>query len=597
MAEAVPPHRYHIHQQRSSVLAEKPHPHPMWLRIGNILARIFLVLSALCLGVVALIATLSTVWLMTSAKDGNLTQSMSIFTITHAPTLPVLLCGLACAVLICLICFFVWKHAELLDGAQGLLVLLGATFCLQVLLILLVQTRNTNWGDSWMIRNFITKALEDGIPSIFSGPYKTLFYDARLYFSCYPFQAAYFWVLYGLRFVFGDFAYMVFQLFSALATELGVLSLVVIGEKLGLNNQGRRILMLLIALCFPMYVLSMFIYGNAQGCGLGLAFLACQVNALTTRRLLLPATTPQNSEEPHARDFTSIKWIVLSLVPLTAALCIKATFILFAIAALIVWFVVAIRSRHAWELVLCIAIVAVANSVSGLPFQALKAASGGYEFTGALTTLNHLELGLRMGTGEFYVSINQGKQTYAPGGWSNYANSIWEAANGDAEYQNEWALEALKTDIASFIQDPSYGAWFFSTKLATEWADPTYQCFYYLTLCLRGDGSGLNLADTSRPLGMLSTVLTFILDGYQTLIFIAAFGYIVGIIRRWKHSEANLVGLLLAVVFFTGFGCYLLWEAKSVYVLPYAIVIIPLAAAGLDGVLSRLVKNRAPNRH
>lgn len=43
--------------------------------------------------------------------------------------------------------------------------------------------------------------------------------------------------------------------------------------------------------------------------------------------------------------------------------------------------------------------------------------------------------------------------------------------------------------------------------------------------------------------------------------------------------------LLIAATFFTGFGCYLLWEAKAVYVLPFAIVVLPLAAEGLEQAL------------
>lgn len=590
MTENVPAHRYHIHQQRAAALPEKTNPLPKWQHAGDILARIGLILTAICLGAVTLVAVVSTIWLMTSKKDGNLTQSMSIFTIVHGPTLTVLLTGFACALAIGLICYFAWKYGEFLDGNQGLKLLLGATFGLQVIIILLMQTRNTNWGDSWMIRNFITKALKSGVASIFTGPYKGLFYDARLYFSCYPFQATYFWLLYALRFVFGDFAYMVFQLLNSLATELGVVSLIVLGKELGLRERGQRVLMVLVALCLPMYWLCTFIYGNAMGCGLGLVFLACQAKALTAQHL----THPQEHNTSH--NTSSLKWIAVSFVPLAATLCIKATFILFAIGALLTWVVVAVRSRRARELALCIAVIAGANALSGLPFQALRAASGGYEFMGSLTTLNHLELGLRMGAGEFYVSINQGGQVFAPGGWSNYANAIWEEASGNAEIQNRWALAALQNDIAGFLADPAYGIWFFSTKLATEWADPTYQSLYYLSNCILADGTRINPADTSTPLGMLCTVLTFILDGYQTVMFIAALGYLIFVTHRWRHGSANHIVLLLAAVFFTGFGCYLLWEAKAVYVLPFAIVIIPLAAAGIDCTLSTISKSDSTSR-
>lgn len=107
-------------------------------------------------------------------------------------------------------------------------------------------------------------------------------------------------------------------------------------------------------------------------------------------------------------------------------------------------------------------------------------------------------------------------------------------------------------------------------------------------------------------MGLACTVLTFLLDGYQTLTLAAALGALAQVRRRWgiDHGCAGLgeeVALLLAATFFVGFGCYLLWEAKSVYLLPFACILLPLSAAGLDAVLAwlkarvaRLVASRRP---
>lgn len=544
-----------------------------WRRAGDTLGIIGLVLVAICLGIVLLEVGLSTIWLMVGANDGNLTQSMSIYTWFSSSSFAVLGAGVLGAVALLALCYLAARYARFFDGKFGLRVLLVATFLFQALIILCMQTRDTYWGDSWMIRDFVQKALDSGVASLFSGAYSTLFYDARLYFSCYPFQASVFWVLYALRIVFGEYAYMVFQLLSAAVVEIGVLSLVVLGEKLGLSVQGRRVLMVLIAACLPMYWLSLFIYGNAMGCGFALAFLALQACSLQEKRRL-----------------RSVLYAAFSLIPLTLALCIKATFILFAIGAVLAQIVVAVHNRSGLGLAACVVVVALAHTLSGLPFQALKAASGGYEFMGSLTTLNHLELGLRMGYGEFYISIDGGEVSYAPGGWSNYANAVWEASNGDARLQNEYACESLIRDLSDFAVDPSYVGWFFSTKLATEWADPTYQSLYYLSMCGLPDGSRVNPADTNSALGIVCTVLIFFLDGYQSVVFAAAFGIVIWACWHWRRGAFNTSLLLLGATFFTGFGCYLLWEAKAVYVLPYAIVIIPLAALALDKLLSRFAK-------
>lgn len=559
-------------------------------QLGGALARVGLALSACMLGVVLLVVCFSTVWLMVGADDGNLTQSMSLRTWLGASTRVDLALGVAGVLVVVALCRLAWNRGQVLDGHVATRALVAGTFVFQLVVILALQAHDTYWGDSWMVSDFVDKAMSGGVESLFRGPYHTLFYDARLYFSCYPFQATFFWLLYGLRLVFGEFSFMAFQVLSALSTSLGVWALLSLTESLAPSVGARRVAWVLVALCLPMYWLSAFLYGNALGCGLALAFLAMQARAM------------------GCGGRAAAAWCAGSLVPLMAALCVKATFVLFAIGAVLAWLVLALMRRRAWGLVGCVAVVACAHALSGLPFAALRAASGGYEFGEPLTTLNHIELGLRMGAGEFYVSVDGGVYEYAPGGWSNHANAVWQASGENADVQNAIAVHELASDVLDFATRPAYAARFFAVKLATEWADPTYQSLYYLSMCGNASGARANPADESTLLGAACARLTNLLDGYQTVTFASAFGLVAVACRRWgrrgepaaeddvstgEGSRATL--LLLAAVFFTGFGCYLLWEAKAVYVLPFAIAIVPLASAGLSAAL-RYTNRLFPHR-
>ena len=555
--------------------------------VGAALARVGLAMSACCLGVVVLVVCLSTVWLMVGADDGNLTQSMSIRTWLGADTRLDLALGLVGAIVVLALCRLAWSRGRMLDGPSATWALVVGTLLFQLLVILALQARDTYWGDSWMVSDFVDEALAGGVTSLFRGPYRTLFYDARLYFSCYPFQATFFWLLYGLRLAFGDLAFMAFQVLSALSTSLGVWALMSLVGSLTSSAGARRVAWVLVALCLPMYWLSTFLYGNAMGCGLALAFLAMQARAM------------------GERGRAAVGWCAGSLVPLALALCVKATFVLFAIGAVLAWLVVALCRGRAWGLVGCVAVVACAHALSGLPFSALRTASGGYEFGEPLTTLNHIELGLRMGAGEFYVSVDGGVYEYAPGGWSNHANAVWQASGENADVQNEVATHELAADVLGFASHPLSAARFFAVKLATEWADPTYQSLYFLSMCGNAAGARVNPADESASLGIVCARLTNLLDGYQTVTFSAALGLLVLACRRWGDGQdgpaplevraSRATALLLAAVFFTGFGCYLLWEAKAVYVLPFAIAVIPLASAGLSAAL-RYTNRLFPHR-
>ena len=565
-------------------------------RVGDALAGVGLALTAVMLGIVLAVVVWSTIWLMVGADDGNLTQSMSIRTWLGAGSLATLGPGLVWALLVLALCYLAWRKGRALDGPRATWALVLGSFVVQLVVILALQARDTYWGDSWMICDFVDRAVEQGVAAIFHGPYRTLFYDARLYFSCYPFQATFFWLMYGLRLVFGDLSYLVFQVLSAAATSLGVWALLSLATSVCPGERPRRVAWVLVALCAPMYLLSTFLYGNAMGCGFALAFLALQARAMGSR----------------GRE--TLLWCAVSVVPLALALCVKATFVLFAIGAVLAWLVISLCRRSGWGLVGCMVAVAVAHALSGLPFSVLEAASGGYEFGGSLTTLNHLELGLRMGAGEFYVSVDDGPYEYAPGGWSNHANAVWQASGENGEVQNSIAMHELAADVLDFAEHPGYAARFFAVKLATEWADPTYQSLYYLSMCGNADGARANPADESTPLGAACSVLIDLLDGYQTLTFAAALGAVVLAFRGMRRGvgkassdAAAFVGelaasgapadgdaplgisrnpavLLLAAVFFTGFGCYLLWEAKAVYVLPFAIVVLPLSSAGISAL-------------
>ncbi|WP_154028868.1 hypothetical protein [Olsenella uli] len=584
---------------RKSAVAATPARRDRWRRVGDFLARLGLALALICLGAATLVATVSTVWLMTDAKEGNLTQSMSVFTLASPESWAVLGAGAAGGVVVLAVCWLAWRFGAALEGRRASAALVLAALVAQLVVVLALQTRDANWGDSWMVGGMADRAVAAGsVRSLFEGPYRTLFYDARLYFACYPFQATYFWLLWGLRQACGAYSYLVFQVISSVVTSLAAASLLDLGHTLAPSAGARRVLWVLVALCLPMYWLSTFLYCNAMGFGFAAAFLAMQARAMRA------AGERGRAAHPSLR---SLAWCAASLVPLALALCTKATFVLFALAAVLAWVVLAVRARDPRGLAACLAVVLAARSLSGLPFQALREASGGYEFGDALTTLNHLELGLRMGQGEFYVSVDGGEPTFAPGGWSNHANALWDASGQDAYVQDLAAQQLIAAHVVEFAGDPSYAARFFSVKLASEWADPTYQALYYLAECLDGAGERVcNPADLSTPVGLACTVLTFLLDGYQTLTLAAALGALAQVRRRWgiDHGCAGLgeeVALLLAATFFVGFGCYLLWEAKSVYLLPFACVLLPLSAAGLDAALAwlkarvaRLVASRRP---
>ncbi|MCH3968101.1 MAG: hypothetical protein PHR15_07370 [Atopobiaceae bacterium] len=566
-------------------------------RVGDVLAQVLLCVLLMIAGFLVVLSATTTVWLLEST-DGQLTQNMGIFTVASPSSWLLLLGGIAGLVCVFGLLRLVWCGSSLLDGRAAVAVVLVVALGLQVLWVCLVRTGFCDWGDVWMVSAFAKRAASDGLASLDTGVWRDILHDPRLYFGCYPFQCGLFYYYLWAFQTFGEAWHLVMQLLNIVANEVSALALIGLGRVLVSDVRARRLLLALVALCLPLWWLCAFVYGNAIGMAFGLVFLLMQALAL------------------KARGTRRIAWASASVAPLCVCLVFKSTFVLFGIGALICWVVAAVREHGLGAvggLACSIAVLLVADAVSGLPAAAFTADTG-IDTSNGMTTLNHLELGLRDDMHEFTTTYDDGVATVSPGGWSSHANDVWEATGGDADAQDATASECLSDDAARLTSSPSYFAWFFWSKLASLWSEPTYQSLYYSSMCEHPEGGRFNPVDTSAPLGVLCEGSTFVLDGWQLLVYAGALVCLLGMWRGLRSARAverqegePAAGLardgagpraalaalpseqlLLPSCFFTGFGCYLLWEAKSVYAFPFVLVLLPLAAMGLASVMGRL---------
>ena len=84
----------------------------------------------------------------------------------------------------------------------------------------------------------------------------------------------------------------------------------------------------------------------------------------------------------------------------------------------------------------------------------------------------------------------------------------------------------------------------------------------------------------------------FIFDGLQTLLYACAAIEFFALVREARRSEFDYLKLLLALLFICGFGCYFFWEAQSMYILPFALLLIPLASSGILRAKAWLAKRK-----
>ena len=383
--------------------------------------------------------------------------------------------------------------------------------------------------------------------------------DAHRYFTQYPFQSGIFLVFMFVCRAFPADPTGALLIINVIANEVSLICLYSLGRWFVRSVGGRATMLLLMVLCVPLWLSAALPYGNSLGLAFGCVFLLLQGRALELPR-----------EERIARTVL----VIVSVVPLCAVMVVKSTFILLGIATLIAWVVKGIKQRVVLLPALTLAVLVIANVAGEVPTRLVEARTG-------------LNLGDGMPkTSWIVMGLNESDVTGLPGWWDLEAWEIMMGAGGDVDVQSTEALERIVDRLGELAADPTASLAFFSAKLSTEWCEPTFESVYYSSLNVKADGT---FFDPYATLGFKFPAHEALipLDGYQTLVYLGA---LAGFVRLLRRRDDEGVGTLLAAIFLVGFGCYLLWEAKSIYVLPFFFMLLPVVAYGLEGLASRAVR-------
>ncbi|MCR5715976.1 MAG: hypothetical protein K6G23_03930 [Lachnospiraceae bacterium] len=192
-----------------------------------------------------------------------------------------------------------------------------------------------------------------------------------------------------------------------------------------------------------------------------------------------------------------------------------------------------------------------------------------------------LRSGIQIGSGipsSAWVAMGLMDGWPGPGWFNNMNREIYQASGFDPLTADAMAKSAIAERLQVFRADPAYARAFFRCKILTQWNEPTYGAFY------------LNYS-FSEPLqegsfvyrvfdGDLNISLSNFMNHYQFVIYVlAVIGMVLQLFRNRKPIE-----LLPQIALIGGFFFSLLWEAKSRYALPYLVLMVPVAAYGIEQV-------------
>ncbi len=120
--------------------------------------------------------------------------------------------------------------------------------------------------------------------------------------------------------------------------------------------------------------------------------------------------------------------------------------------------------------------------------------------------------------------------------------------------------EKIKERIVYFLENPKYTFEFYTKKITSMWAENTYSA----------------IRNNFLESELFENVIKNLTFYQKTLLVLCSASSIIVLIKNRKNLSLNLI--LLITIFIGGFMFHILWEAKSRYIIPYVLILIPISS-------------------
>ena len=144
-------------------------------------------------------------------------------------------------------------------------------------------------------------------------------------------------------------------------------------------------------------------------------------------------------------------------------------------------------------------------------------------------------------------------------GWYN-EDIAYKAAMDPSNIKVEYSKE-IYNRLKFFSNHLDYTFDFYIKKIASMWTENTYSA-------IRN-----SITNDNKITNTYIEIITF----YQkALLVLSSLCCIIFLIQYRNHLSLEII--LLITIFVGGFAFHIIWEAKSRYIIPYVIILIPIAS-------------------
>lgn len=176
-------------------------------------------------------------------------------------------------------------------------------------------------------------------------------------------------------------------------------------------------------------------------------------------------------------------------------------------------------------------------------------------------------------TGYFLIGMNS--RSFAPG-WYNF--NIADKAYKNLDEAKSQYIEMLKERIKYLTNNPTYTSKLYLKKNTSMWTETTFGAVRYNMSATFGKNRYKNV-----KLDNLLKDTNYYVLFYQKALVLLIFIFSAIVIIQNRKNLSNEI-LLLLIIFIGGFLFHNIWEAKSRYIIPYIIALIPVASIEVEKI-------------
>lgn len=257
--------------------------------------------------------------------------------------------------------------------------------------------------------------------------------------------------------------------------------------------------------------------------------------------------------------------LFLCIPEITLAVLFKKNAVILLLAAAIVLVVHFLATRQNFLILFLLTLCILPLSAPKL-LETCYSSVSGYEIRGGIPAVSWIAMG----------TVEEG----CPGWFNNYPVPAYYEADCDRQLASELAVGKLKERLRYFRENPVYGLSFYKRKISTQWNDPYFHSYDIL------------FTDEETPQGLTGWMIDHSEDVMVSLSLLQNITYLgVLLYLIFRPNRSHKIYLLLPEICILGeFLFSIIWEANSRFILPYYIIMLPLACIGWNALLSRALK-------